>query len=89
LISRKEVGEYCTRVRELVLKLLEAISESLGLEREYVSQNLGKHDQHMAMNYYPPCPQPELTYGLPVLEKYFQNILKLTKHFYQSKSGYR
>ncbi|KAK2632980.1 hypothetical protein EUGRSUZ_L00788 [Eucalyptus grandis] len=62
---RKEVGEYCTRVRELVLKLLEAISESLGLEREYISQNLGKHGQHMAMNYYPPCPQPELTYGLP------------------------
>ncbi|KAL3742810.1 hypothetical protein ACJRO7_018163 [Eucalyptus globulus] len=62
---RKEVGEYCTRVRELALKLLEAISESLGLEREYISQNLGKHGQHMAMNYYPPCPQPELTYGLP------------------------
>ncbi|KAL3742808.1 hypothetical protein ACJRO7_018162 [Eucalyptus globulus] len=62
---RKEVGEYCTRVRELVFKLLEAISESLGLEREYISQNLGKHGQHMAMNYYPPCPQPELTYGLP------------------------
>ncbi|KAL3742802.1 hypothetical protein ACJRO7_018158 [Eucalyptus globulus] len=62
---RKEVGEYCTRVRELALKLLEAISESLGLEREYISKNLGKHGQHMAMNYYPPCPQPELTYGLP------------------------
>ncbi|KAL3742818.1 hypothetical protein ACJRO7_018168 [Eucalyptus globulus] len=62
---RKEVGEYCTRVRELALKLLEAISESLGLERDYISENLGKHGQQMAMNYYPPCPQPELTYGLP------------------------
>ncbi|KAL3742807.1 hypothetical protein ACJRO7_018161 [Eucalyptus globulus] len=62
---RKEVGEYCTRVRELALKLLEAISESLRLEREYISENLGKHGQRMAMNYYPPCPQPELTYGLP------------------------
>ncbi|KAI3439768.1 DIOX_N domain-containing protein [Psidium guajava] len=62
---RKEVGEYGTRVRELVLKLLEAISESLRLDRDYISKNLGKHGQHMAMNYYPPCPQPELTYGLP------------------------
>ncbi|EOX95567.1 2-oxoglutarate (2OG) and Fe(II)-dependent oxygenase superfamily protein isoform 3 [Theobroma cacao] len=25
----------------------------------------GKHAQHMAINCYPPCPEPELTYGLP------------------------
>ncbi|KAH9678356.1 protein DMR6-LIKE OXYGENASE 2 [Citrus sinensis] len=39
-------------VRGLVLRLPEAISES-------------KHGQHMALNYCPPCPQPDLTYGLP------------------------
>jgi isopenicillin N synthase-like dioxygenase len=59
------VAEYCTSVRGLVLRLLEAISESLGLERDYIEKALGKQGQHMAMNYYPPCPQPELTYGLP------------------------
>ena len=26
---------------------------------------LGKQGQHMAINYYPPCPQPDLTLGLP------------------------
>ncbi|PSR91394.1 Protein DMR6-LIKE OXYGENASE 2 like [Actinidia chinensis var. chinensis] len=62
---REDVGEYCNRVRDLVLRLLEAISESLGLDRDYINSQLGKHGQHMAMNYYPPCPQPELTYGLP------------------------
>lgn len=62
---RKEVAEYCSCMRGLVLSLLEAISESLGLDRECISKGLGKHGQHMAMNYYPPCPQPELTYGLP------------------------
>lgn len=62
---RRDVAEYCTSIRGLVLKLLEAISESLGLERDYIDKKLGKHGQHMAMNYYPPCPQPELTYGLP------------------------
>ncbi|KAJ9706411.1 hypothetical protein PVL29_001761 [Vitis rotundifolia] len=62
---REDVAEYCTSMRALVLRLLEAISESLGLEKHYVSGVLGKHGQHMAMNYYPPCPQPELTYGLP------------------------
>nr|TKS02369.1 hypothetical protein D5086_0000166280 [Populus alba] len=61
--TRRDVAEYCTSIRGLVLKLLEAISESLGLERDYIDEKLGKHGQHMAMNYYPPCPQPELTNG--------------------------
>ncbi|KAL4187023.1 hypothetical protein AMTRI_Chr09g16820 [Amborella trichopoda] len=59
------VGEYCTMVRDLALRLLEAISESLGLEGDYIEKALGKQGQHMAINYYPPCPEPELTYGLP------------------------
>ncbi|GKV04063.1 hypothetical protein SLEP1_g16276 [Rubroshorea leprosula] len=62
---RKVVAEYCTRVRGLTLRLLEAISESLGLKRDHIDKTLSKHGQHMALNYYPPCPQPELTYGLP------------------------
>ncbi|XP_038684929.1 protein DMR6-LIKE OXYGENASE 2-like [Tripterygium wilfordii] len=62
---KEEVGEYCRSARGLALKLLEAISESLGLEKDYINNSLGKHGQHMAINYYPPCPQPELTYGLP------------------------
>ncbi|ESR34926.1 hypothetical protein CICLE_v10006688mg [Citrus x clementina] len=33
--------------------------------RDYIDKALGKHEQHMALNYCPPCPQPELTYGLP------------------------
>lgn len=63
--GREDVGEYCTSVRGLVLRLLEAISESLGLQADNIAKCLGKHGQHMALNYYPPCPQPELTYGLP------------------------
>ncbi|KAL5551474.1 hypothetical protein UlMin_001650 [Ulmus minor] len=62
---REDVAKYCTNVRGLVLQLLEAISESLGLEANHINKAIGKHGQHMAMNYYPPCPQPELTYGLP------------------------
>ncbi|KAF5815859.1 putative flavanone 3-dioxygenase [Helianthus annuus] len=62
---RAHVAEYCTSVRGLAVQLIEAISESLGLEKEYIGRQLGKHAQHMALNYYPPCPQPDLTYGLP------------------------
>ncbi|KAJ0974463.1 hypothetical protein J5N97_016428 [Dioscorea zingiberensis] len=59
------VGEYCKEVRGLVLRLLGAISESLGLEKDNIEKALGKQAQHMAINYYPPCPQPDLTFGLP------------------------
>ncbi|GJR58895.1 DMR6-like oxygenase 2-like protein [Tanacetum coccineum] len=62
---KKHVSEYCASVRGLALELIEAISESLGLGRDYISAQLGKHAQHIALNYYPPCPQPDLTYGLP------------------------
>jgi isopenicillin N synthase-like dioxygenase len=52
-------------VRGVALRLLEAISESLGLEADFLDKALGKHEQHMAINYYPKCPNPELTFGLP------------------------
>ncbi|KAJ8626228.1 hypothetical protein MRB53_019535 [Persea americana] len=59
------VSNYSTEVRVLGFKLLGAISESLGLERNYIERVLGGASQHMVMNYYPPCPEPDLTYGLP------------------------
>ncbi|KAK7258413.1 hypothetical protein RIF29_23988 [Crotalaria pallida] len=63
---REHVAEYSKNIRALSEKLLEVISESLGLERGYINKVLGKHvQQPMAINYYPPCPEPELTYGLP------------------------
>ncbi|KAG8381602.1 hypothetical protein BUALT_Bualt06G0138500 [Buddleja alternifolia] len=59
------VGNYCTEIRQLGLRLQEAISESLGLDKDYINTTLGEQGQHMAVNYYPMCPEPELTYGLP------------------------
>ncbi|CAM0958804.1 unnamed protein product [Alopecurus aequalis] len=64
-VFREVVGTYSTEARALALRLLEAISESLGLERDHMVNAMGRHAQQMALNYYPPCPQPELTYGLP------------------------
>lgn len=64
--SFKEVVEkYCREVRELGIRIQGLISESLGLEKDHISNVLGAQGQHMAVNYYPPCPEPELTYGLP------------------------
>lgn len=59
------MSTYCQEVRQLGFRLEEAISESLGLEKDYIKNVLGEQGQHMAVNYYPRCPEPELTYGLP------------------------
>ncbi|GMH19711.1 hypothetical protein Nepgr_021552 [Nepenthes gracilis] len=62
---KEVVSRYIEEVRALGLRLEEAIAESLGLERNCIKDTLGEQGQHMAINYYPPCPEPELTYGLP------------------------
>ena len=62
---REVVSRYSTEVRELGFTIEEWISESLGLEKDHMRKVLGEQGQHMAVNYYPPCPEPELTYGLP------------------------
>jgi isopenicillin N synthase-like dioxygenase len=62
---REIVSAYCREVRELGFRLYAAISASLGLEEEYVKKALGEQEQHMAVNFYPKCPAPDLTFGLP------------------------
>ncbi|GFP88743.1 flavanone 3-dioxygenase [Phtheirospermum japonicum] len=59
------VSKYCMEIRQLGLRLQEAVSESLGLAKDHINKSFGQQGQHMAINYYPPCPEPELTYGLP------------------------
>ncbi|CAD5193650.1 unnamed protein product [Musa acuminata subsp. malaccensis] len=61
---KEVVSGYCREVRQLGLRLLGLISLSLGLEEAYMVKVLGEQEQHMAVNYYPKCPEPELTYGL-------------------------
>ncbi|EOA21013.1 hypothetical protein CARUB_v10001347mg [Capsella rubella] len=62
---KEVVSKYSREVREVGFNIEELISESLGLEKDYLKKVLGEQGQHMAVNYYPPCPEPELTYGLP------------------------
>lgn len=59
--------EYCKEIHGMARKLLEAISESLGLEASYIDKAMGLDlgFQILIANLYPPCPQPELAMGLP------------------------
>ena len=61
------MGGYSVEVRKLSLYLLDLICEGLGLEPGYFRNETDQltEVQFLAVNYYPPCPDPSLTLGLP------------------------
>lgn len=59
---RKDVMEYCTSVKRVEFALLEAMSESLGLEKDYIDKMLYNHGQKISMNYYPICQEQDLEF---------------------------
>jgi len=68
--TRKVVGTYAEETRHLFLVVMEAILESLGIlmekeEEENVMKEFENGSQMMVANFYPRCPEPELTLGMP------------------------
>lgn len=62
---RNMVEEYCKKMENVSKKLLGALSLSLNLQcKETLEETFGEVDMGLRINYYPPCPQPELTLGL-------------------------
>ncbi|KAL2613212.1 hypothetical protein R1flu_024904 [Riccia fluitans] len=63
---RKILVEYSDTMNVLVVLLFGLISESLGLPVDYIKNKVGgeEAEQKMVLNYYPQCPQPDLTLGL-------------------------
>ncbi|KAF8406562.1 hypothetical protein HHK36_008650 [Tetracentron sinense] len=61
----KEVTKtYSEKLMGLACKLLEVLSEAMGLEKEALTNACVDMDQKVVVNYYPKCPQPDLTLGL-------------------------
>ncbi|KAK7400832.1 hypothetical protein VNO78_12139 [Psophocarpus tetragonolobus] len=56
--------EYSEKLMGLACKLLEVLSEAMGLEKEALTKACVDMDQKVVVNYYPICPQPDLTLGL-------------------------
>ncbi|KQJ92652.1 probable 2-oxoglutarate-dependent dioxygenase ANS [Brachypodium distachyon] len=64
---REATEKFACQLMNLSKVLLKAMSSSLGLQDDYLHSAFGGSDgisASMRMNYYPKCPQPELTLGL-------------------------
>lgn len=59
------MGEYVKELQKLAHKMTGLVTESLGLGPTYLSHKMDEGMQVMAVNNYPPCPQPQLALGLP------------------------
>ncbi|CAA7391323.1 unnamed protein product [Spirodela intermedia] len=58
------VEAYSEQLMGLACKLLGVLSEAMGLETEALTKACVDMDQKVVVNYYPKCPQPDLTLGL-------------------------
>ncbi|KAG6596669.1 Naringenin,2-oxoglutarate 3-dioxygenase, partial [Cucurbita argyrosperma subsp. sororia] len=57
-------AEYSEKLMGLACKLLEVLSEAMGLEKEALTKACVDMDQKIVVNFYPKCLQPDLTLGL-------------------------
>ncbi|XP_047077946.1 gibberellin 20 oxidase 2-like [Lolium rigidum] len=55
--------EYCEKMKELSLTIMELLELSLSVERGYYREFFADSSSIMRCNYYPPCPEPERTLG--------------------------
>ncbi|KAH7861687.1 hypothetical protein Vadar_029339 [Vaccinium darrowii] len=63
---REATEEYNAELLQVTDKILELLSEGLGLEGKALRSRLGEDamEFEMKINMYPPCPQPELALGV-------------------------
>ncbi|KAF3784817.1 SRG1 protein [Nymphaea thermarum] len=61
---RSALANYAIETQKLARKLLELMANNLGMKKEELHEIFDDGMQSMRMNYYPPCPQPELVIGL-------------------------
>ena len=60
---REVVAIYTAELRKVGFRILEFISQGLGVNPDHFRGELGEN-QRVLVNHYPPCPDPSLTLGL-------------------------
>ncbi|KAK4597922.1 hypothetical protein RGQ29_015442 [Quercus rubra] len=66
-LYRVAFAEYAKEIGGFMNRLLSLISQGLGLDKDCLRKRMGDNPRLRAQaNFYPPCPDPELTLGLAV-----------------------
>nr|AJI44436.1 oxoglutarate-dependent dioxygenase 2 [Ocimum basilicum] len=61
---RDAIDAYSGELKKLAMKILNFMAKALGMKPEEMEALFDEGMQSMRMNYYPPCPQPDLVTGL-------------------------
>ncbi|KAK7399886.1 hypothetical protein VNO78_11080 [Psophocarpus tetragonolobus] len=61
---RDDLEAYSAELKKLAIQMVDLMANALNVEKKEIRELFGEGSQSMRMNYYPPCPQPELVMGL-------------------------
>jgi isopenicillin N synthase-like dioxygenase len=61
---RDTLEAYSAELKNLAMKILYLMAKALRMKPDEIKDMFEEGSQMMRMNYYPPCPQPELVMGL-------------------------
>ncbi|XP_071686567.1 flavanone 3-dioxygenase 3-like [Rutidosis leptorrhynchoides] len=64
-IYKEKMGSYAKAAHILQKQLMELVLESLGLNMNYLHDDIEHGSQVIAVNCYPSCPEPDLALGMP------------------------
>ncbi|MFS7942418.1 putative flavanone 3-dioxygenase [Helianthus anomalus] len=62
---KEKMGSYAKAANALQKRLMEVVLESLGLNVDYLHDDIKEGSQVIAVNCYPSCPEPDLALGMP------------------------
>ncbi|KAI3740317.1 hypothetical protein L2E82_30745 [Cichorium intybus] len=62
-VLREKLEAYSMEIKKLAMAILGEMGKALGMDNEEMTELFDDGVQSIRMNYYPPCPEPELALG--------------------------